>query len=144
MSPAVIRAARQPASAWRHVCLTLVAFALMLKVLVPAGFMVGPPSSGLPFPLVLCTSQGPLVVDGGEALPGHHEGGRAPGGQAHDSPCAFAGHGAGAPPPSDLPVAAIAFVAFREPAPTLAPDVAPGRGLAGPPLPARGPPTLRI
>jgi hypothetical protein len=59
----------------------------------------------------------------------------------HDGPCVFAGHGAAAAAPSPFSVAAVEFVAYRAEVLAAAPrDLAPGRGLAAPPLPARGPP----
>lgn len=134
---------RQPASPWRHVFWTLAALALALKVLIPPGFMAAA-SNDLPFAIVLCTSQGAVTVAPGEALPddvGQHE---APGAGAHDAPCLFAGHAAAAPPPAagDLALAAaFSYAAAVSPTPE---GLAPGRGLTGPPLPARGPPSLLI
>lgn len=122
------------------------AFALLavaLKVLIPAGFMTASqPTNGLPFALVLCTGQGPQVVEPGDAL-GLKD--KAPADKpAHDAPCPFAGHGAAAPAPGALAVAKIEFVAFKPAQPARAVHLVPGRGLAAPPLPARGPPSLLI
>lgn len=140
----MIRAARQPTGLLRHVFLTLAVLAVALKVMIPAGFMAGPSTNDLPFALVLCTSQGAMVVSSGDALPGHSDHDKAPADAAHDSPCAFAGHGIAAAPPVLADAGAVAFIAYDfKPAPA-APDLAPGRGLTGPPLPARGPPTRLI
>jgi hypothetical protein len=127
----------------RGAFLALAILALALKVMVPAGFMTqAEPKNGLPFALVLCTGQGPLVVQPGDLLD-HHD--KAPAEKpAHDTPCPFAGQGAAVTPPSTLAVAKVEFVAYRPMAVARAVDPAPGRGLAAPPLPARGPPSLLI
>ena len=123
--------------------MTLAAIALALQVMVPPGQMVGPPTNTLPFDLVLCTGQGAVVISPGEALsngPDH----KAPSKRAHDSPCIFAGHGVGAPPPTWIDVGLAELVAYEHRPPVEIADMAPGRGLIGPPLPARGPPGFLI
>ena len=124
--------------------MVLAALALAIKVMIPAGFMSAPPSSDeLPFALVLCTSQGAVTVQPGDlAAPSHDDQGSAD--TAHDSPCAFAGHGAGAPPPNLLDARSVEFIAYRAPAAAQIVHMAPGRGLSAPPLPARGPPIRLI
>lgn len=125
--------------------MTLAALAVALKVLIPAGFMTAPdPRNGLPFALVLCTGEGAKVVQPGEALGGHHDKDGDAGKASHDAPCPFAGHGAAAPPPSPFATAKITFVAYAPMAPARVTYLAPGRGLAAPPLPARGPPSQLI
>jgi hypothetical protein len=124
----------------RHVWLTLAALAVMLKVLIPAGFMPGP-VTGANFPLVLCTGHGVVATNMAEV-----QGKKAPADKpASDAPCVFAGHGTAAPA-SDL--SPLGFVAFSpEPAAVALPPrdgLAPGRGLAAPPPPSRGPPTILI
>lgn len=121
----------------------LAALALAIKVMIPAGFMTAPPSTDeLPFTLVLCTAQGAVTVQSDDlAAPIHDDQGSGES-AAHDSPCAFAGNGAGAPPPNLLDARTVEFVAYRAPAAVQIIHRAPGRGLAAPPLPARGPPTL--
>lgn len=118
----------------RNVFLTLAALALALKVLLPAGFMVDPAARG--FSMVICTAEGTAVVhqDGAPAGPASK--------QQHDAPCAFAGHGMGAVAPSLAAPMAAAYAAYVAPSPAPLIGLAPGRGLAAPPLPARGPPTL--
>jgi hypothetical protein len=120
----------------RRVFMTLSALAVALKVLLPPGFMAA--QDGAPFPLVICTGEGTTVV--------HQDGAPdAPAGKVgHDSPCAFAGHGAGAAPPSLAAPVAVTFVEHATPAPQALTHLAPGRGLAAPPLPARGPPSLTV
>ena len=140
----MLRRARQPLGAWRHVFLTLAALAIALKVLIPPGFMAAAPSNDLPFAIVLCTGQGAVTVQAGQALPGHGEQDPAPAKGTHDSPCAFSGHGLGAAPPMTRETGRAQFVAYQVLAPSAPPGLAPGRGLAGPPLPARGPPSLLL
>jgi hypothetical protein len=122
----------------RHVFLTLAVLALALKVLIPAGFMPGPAHGA---PLVLCTGHGAVAIDAAD-LAGKKSPANKP---APNAPCAFAGHGAAAAPPDLTPVG----VAIRPPEPILAQPLAtagltPGRGLAAPPPPSRGPPSLQI
>ncbi|MEH0195295.1 DUF2946 family protein [Caulobacter sp. CCNWLY153] len=127
----------------RAVFMTLAALAVALKVLIPAGFMTAPePRNGLPFALVLCTGQGAKVVAPGERLD-HKKGSDE---KPANAPCAFAALGvAMGAPPADLAVAPVEFVAYAaQPQPTRVVHLAPGRGLAAPPLPARGPPSLLI
>lgn len=111
----------------------LAALALLVLIFVPRGFMpsgeTGPPH------LVICTGHGPLVLSTGAGKPA-----KAP---RPEQPCAFAAHGAGAraPTPHPLGGAAIAF-AMSVVAPVG--DATPGRGLAAPPPPSRGPPSIVI
>ncbi len=117
----------------------LAAFAIALKVMIPAGFMARSATNDAPFAIMLCTVQGAVMVQPGETVPGHEDQGEA---ADHESPCAFAGHASAAPAPSLIATETVAFVAYRAIAPRPAVDLAPGRGLAAPPLPARGPPSL--
>lgn len=124
---------------WRHVCLTLAVLAIALKVLVPPGMMVAAePRNDLPFPIVLCTAEGAVSVAPGTPLPNHdsHE----QDAKAKHEPCVFAGHGIGAAAHTPLEIGRVEFVAFERTAPAARPAVVPGRGVSGPPLPARGPP----
>lgn len=125
--------------------MTLAALAVALKVMIPAGFMTAPdPRNGLPFSLVLCTGDGAKVVQPGETLSGQHDKKDDAGKAAHDAPCPFAGHGAAAPPPSAVTTAKVEFFAYAPLEPARVIHLAPGRGLAAPPLPARGPPSQLI
>lgn len=121
--------------------MALAGLALFLKILIPPGYMAAPPKADGPaFALMLCTAQGMVMVDPsdldaqGEPAPGEDNG-------ARHSPCVFAGHGLNAPA-TGLTLGEI--VVFTPPAThglaALA-EVAPGRGLAAPPPPARGPPS---
>lgn len=122
--------------------MTLAAFAIALKVLIPAGFMSAKPTNDLPFAIVLCTAEGKVSIAPGQTLPTHddQDGSKA----NHDSPCVFVGHPVSAPPTPAFALAFASLVAFREAPIRPSTDLAPGRALTGPPLPARGPPTLLI
>ena len=137
------QSAHQLPGVWRHVCLTLAALAVALKVLIPPGFMVGTPSNDLPFAIVLCTAQGAVTVEAGDALPSHGESREEQKG-AHTSPCVFSGHALGALFLELYDSGHAQFAAYKPLFPSARPSLAPGRGLAGPPLPARGPPSLLI
>lgn len=114
--------------------LALAVLAISLRALVPAGYM---PSGGAQGPmLVICTSEGAKVVSG------HDPGVPQDGSQAaHGEHCVFAG-GAVVAPPVVLATAVAAFAPAESLAPAIPRDVVPGRGLAAPPPPATGPPSL--
>lgn len=135
------RSLNRRSETWRHVCLTLAMVAVAMKVLVPAGFMTRATTNDLPFAIVLCTAEGVAMVEPGGVLPGHTDD-RSDQTASHEVPCAFAGHGVSAPAPNLLDIQSVEFMAFQVVAPPSRPDLTPGRGLAAPPLPARGPPTL--
>lgn len=125
--------------------MTLATLAIVMKVMIPPGFMAPTASSNTPpFALVLCTGQGAVTIHRGKTLPGHSDEDKVPAKSGHAAPCAFAGQGAGAAPPADIRVSQAQFIAYRPHVPSTPPSLAPGRGLAGPPLPARGPPSLLI
>ena len=107
----------------------LALLAVWIQALVPAGFMVAPDQSP---GLVICTGYGPLTS--------HGQPGGAPTSN-HDSACVFAGHGLAVAPPlaTLLPTAS---VIEHAPAIARAAPQSPGRGLAAPPPPSRGPPVL--
>jgi len=136
--------ARPSAGAWRHICMMMAVLALALKVLIPPGTMIATPSQGASFPLVLCTGQGPLLIDGA-TLPGAPSAGKEKPAQksSHDAPCLFAGHGAATPIPLPHGFEPVEWVTFDAPPQAAAPSsIAPGRGLAAPPPPPRGPPLV--
>jgi hypothetical protein len=124
--------------------LVLASLALFLKILIPPGYMAAPAEpDGPAFALVLCTAQGMVTLDpadhqdgAGQSAPTDEDG-------ARHNPCVFAGHGLNAPAPDLRAVEIIAFPP-RAAAPFIArADIVPGRGLAAPPPPARGPPILQ-
>jgi hypothetical protein len=139
----VTRTVRPSHGLSRCAFLTLAILALAFKIVVPPGFMAARPTNDLPFAIVLCTGQGTVTVNTGEALPTHGDS-EAPAKSNHESPCAFAGQGVSAPPPALQAIGKVEFVAFAPFAVRTPPSLAPGRGLAAPPLPARGPPSLLI
>jgi hypothetical protein len=136
----------------RHLATLILACALAVRVLIPAGFMLGQTASGAPA-LVLCPGQNELPIsapamhhDMAHMMPGGrvmatHDAGHQNHDPGTDRPCAFAAVGlavdmlisaallAPAPPP--------AFAALLSHAPS-----DPGRGLAAPPPPSTGPPAV--
>ena len=128
----VMTALRTLSPAWRRVCMTLAVLALVIKVAVPAGYMVETTADGAPV-MVLCTAQGAVMVEGYGAP-------ARPSQATHDAPCAFTGHGAAFVATGPLTVGAVEHVAYARLALAPAIEAVPGRGLAAPPLPARGPP----
>lgn len=114
--------------------------AIGLKILIPPGYMAAPPKAEGPgFNLVLCTAQGMIDMTAAaeDPAPADEDDG------AHHSPCIFAGHGVAAAAPSLLGAQPVAFQPVTAARPDLSDAVAPGRGLAAPPPPARGPPHLQ-
>ena len=127
----------------RDAFLALALLAVVLKVMIPAGFMPSAETrNGLPFALVLCTGDGAKIVQPGDALDARHgdKGDKA----GHDAPCPFAAQGAAAPPPSVVAAIDIDLVAYAAPILPPARALAPGRGLAAPPPPPTGPPVVLI
>jgi len=143
MSGAVTASAART-GAWRHVWMTLAVLALAMKVMIPSGFMAAPTQTG-GITLVICTGHGPLKIESEGARQGG-AGKRAPADKpGHDAPCVFAGHGAAAPAPEPVPTEVARLApAPSSAAPAPARDLTPGRGLAAPPPPSRGPPSLLI
>jgi hypothetical protein len=138
MNRAVIRARHRRPGLARRLFPALALLALAVRILVPQGFMVASAEAPSAFPLVICTSQG--VIQAGPLAPLH----KAPDGKtsAHDAPCAFAGH-TPAPAPDLFTAERVSFAAdHAAPSTPVRRDLAPGRGLTAPPLPARGPPQL--
>ena len=124
-------------TAWRGAFLTLAFLALAIKVAVPSGFMIAAPAPGqglgAAFNLVICTGHGPMTVGQPD-----HKGGENK--SRSDAPCAFAGHAAPPVPSLGATLIGSAYVQTAEIALPRA-DLTPGRGLAAPPPPSRGPPT---
>lgn len=122
----------------RDAFLVLATLAIALKIMIPTGFMPdADQGAGLPFAVVLCTSDGMKVVD---QLPTSHQADEHGGKSAHDAPCPFATQGAVTPPPAMSAIAEAQRVAYVEPLTPLARVVSPGRGLAAPPPLPTGPP----
>lgn len=114
--------------------LCLVAFALVLRALIPAGFM---PVPGQGFAITLCTGMGAVSawVDGNGNV---HKG--EPSGSLPDHPCTFAAFSAALDlprPGGSLLVPAVTTAVLLVENRTA---VVIGRGLAAPPPPPTGPP----
>ena len=136
---------------YRGVAVMLVACALLVRMLVPSGFMIAPGATGLPT-VIACPGQDPVtpmapmtMAPMTGAMPGmaghdmHHKGGEHD--KSADHPCAFAAANAAVDLTAAVhPVAPKAVAAF---APTQFHTFArPGLGLAAPPPPKTGPPIL--
>ncbi|WP_374575406.1 hypothetical protein [Phenylobacterium sp.] len=125
--------------------LVLVALALLVRIVVPGGYMAAATANGAPA-IVICTGHGPLqvAVDAhgvthNAPLDDNQPNKSDPSGDHH--PCAFAG----AATPLEAPLLALAAApAVAEAAlVTLLPaHQRPGLGLAAPPPPTTGPPAL--
>lgn len=121
----------------RDCAFALVILALLVRILVPAGWM---PSADGSRTITLCTGMGvqqiSIAADGSL-----HD--KAPAAPQRDHPCAFAGIAT----PLDLAVdpatALIGALPVAAIQPVLIGIVAVGRGLAAPPPPQTGPPHLR-
>lgn len=109
--------------------------ALLLRLLVPAGYM---PVEGRGFAVTLCTGMG--RVEAWMDASGHiHK--KKPDDAKGEHPCIFAGHAAAIDMPR-LPVATMAPMAAAQVVAGLPRwTVAIGRGLAAPPPPPTGPPS---
>lgn len=104
--------------------------AMILRALLPAGFMLEPGSGKI----VICTGKGPLErpADDHAKKPL----------STPDGPCLFAGHANAAPLPAPALIAFVAFPIRIETHLGRSETIAPGRGLAAPPPLAHAPPTL--
>jgi hypothetical protein len=135
----------------RHVAVCVAMVAVMLRALIPAGFMLAPTGDAQAggIPIVLCTEQGHItaVVTGdGSIIEPDAAGGDGPSDQdrgvdSYDS-CLFAHAQTGASLPQaprvDQTRAAIPDTAVNQ----FVADLVPWRGLAAPPPPATAPPSL--
>ena len=108
--------------------LILALMALLIKVIVPPGFMVGGNQTGA---LQICT--------GHESAPAGDDGSPDKTNK-HEAPCAFAGHALGFSPPVFDGASFVQPLSYALILTGLAMDLLPGRGLAAPPPPAHAPP----
>jgi hypothetical protein len=121
----------------------LTLLALAVRFAIPAGIMLEKPVEDGDLPaLVLCTSAGMITVKAdGFGIPGKTDPARHDDSGTSGEPCVFAAVAAHAAPPApavlDLPAPVAA------PAPLwVVVQQRPGEGLAAPPPPATGPPSL--
>jgi len=142
----MIEALRSRPGRPRTIALAILACALALRLLIPAGWMPIADAQGMH--LVLCSGSGPLEPATSHAMPammGMHHGGHAQHDHHHhgmpDHPCAFAGLGLAMAEPV-LPLLALAPIALETLVAPMPAAVSIGRGLAAPPPPPTGPPTL--
>lgn len=120
--------------------------ALLVRVLVPAGYMVA--EAGTPegryLVVQMCDAHGGpaqvIDLDTGKVVEKSKQPGK-PEGQGESSSCVFA---MAAPMASPPPILAepVVFGKTVDADPLSKPAVAPGRGIAAPPPPATGPPSL--
>lgn len=124
----------------RAAILAVLALALLGRLAVPAGWM--PVTDAYGTRLTICTGMGPLDAPQHTmpGMAGHH----APGEHKQDygdHVCPFAGAALALTEPT-LPTLDLPPIAVHDLAPLLHIAVAIGRGLAAPPPPATGPPSL--
>jgi hypothetical protein len=121
----------------RSVFLTLAMLALVLRVLVPQGFMVADQAAGPG--LVICTGHGPLTLVSGDHGAKAPE--RKPVGQ---TACVFAGANTPPQPSPAAPVHQPLTLVLAAPLDLRRPDDRPVRGLTAPPPPSHAPPSVLI
>jgi len=122
----------------QHIPLALIAFAMLLRVIVPAGWMPTTDADGA-IRISICTGMGPetAYIDRDGKL--HKE---APSGTHHDpQPCGFGVLALGLIDPP-LPTLLLPFVAATTVELATSQTVSIGHGLAAPPPPSTGPPSL--
>jgi hypothetical protein len=131
-----MRAARKFATPTLRPAALLAILAILLRAAIPGGFMLSTAKAGSMPDIVICTAHG-LATIPGDADPASTDDGA----KQQDATCAFTATAA----------VTIAPVLFEVAAPTYADtvllhravaDQRPGRGLAAPPPPAQGPPSL--
>ena len=125
--------------AWASLCADgrralsgLALLAVLLNVLAPPGFMLSPAESGMA--LVICTGHGAIAVADHQPTP------KSPSSKP-DTLCPFSGLVLIEPPPFTAPQV-IGPAPWGTSLPERSADLVPGRGLAAPPPPSRGPPTI--
>ena len=115
---------------WRRGFVILALIALLIKVIVPPGFMVG---SHHGQSLQICT---------GHEAPSNGDDGSQDKSAKHDAPCAFAGHALSFSPPIFDGIPFVQIIAYVLKSSAARQDLVPGRGLAAPPPPAHAPPEI--
>ena len=114
--------------------------ALVVRAIVPAGYMLAPARQGELLAITLCSGHGPVeaLIDLNTGALVEHQKKAPEKSAASDAPCVFAAVPALAAPEAPFTLA-VRFIAISA-APSRLAEVAPGRGLAAPPPWATGPP----
>jgi hypothetical protein len=118
----------------RRVMTALAFLALAFAVVVPPGFMPASHADGRGFAIVICTGHGPLQLDRSS----DHK--APPGKSKASAACPFAANVT--PPLAPAFAVAVRPAVFGVVTSAAASHRAPGLGLAAPPPPATGPPSL--
>jgi hypothetical protein len=125
-----------------RLAITMAMLAVMIRVLVPAGFMVAPGSEAGGSRIVICSPQGAVEVlidsSGNRVKPPADDHGKS---KVGEHPCAFATV-ATATLTSDLVMESAAVIYAGPDSASSSPAQRPGLGLAAPPPPKTGPPIL--
>ncbi|MES1202689.1 MAG: hypothetical protein ABUS57_14730 [Pseudomonadota bacterium] len=118
----------------------LALLAMIVRAIVPAGYMLAPARQGELLAITLCSGHGPVeaLIDLNTGALVEHQKKAPEKSAASDAPCVFAAVPALAAPEAPFTLA-VSFIATRA-APSSLADIAPGRGLAAPPPWATGPP----
>ena len=135
---------RRPSGIFGSAGLLVAVLALIMRIAVPAGTMVSADlaGTGLP-PLVICTGNGAMTVAvdaAGQPVGGDHQNNPGPS-DSGDHACAFAAAAMTFAPPVLAEIAMPAAGDAAAPAP-LPISQRPGLGLAAPPPPTTGPPSI--
>jgi hypothetical protein len=112
----------------------LAILAILLRASIPGGFMLSSAKAGSLPALVICTAQGLMT------LADHPDPGKIDDGK-QDGACAFAATSGPSIAPAPVVIAAPGYEAEAT-ADRIAADQRPGRGLAAPPPPTTGPPSI--
>ncbi len=126
-----------------RVFVTLTVLALAVRFAMPAGIMLQKPAEDGEMPaLVICSSAGMITIKAdGYGIPGKTDPAKQQDHGKSGEPCVFAAMAVTAAVPAPIVLDAVAPVAT--PAPFWAAvQQRPGEGLAAPPPPATGPPSL--
>lgn len=120
---------------WHQFAVLSATLALVFRVAVPTGFMIGGGSAGPT--IVICSGTGPMTITM-PGLPANHDGKS----DKAEHSCVFAAAHVAAPAPVPTGDALVLRAAPAAPM-GFSGDLRPGLGLAAPPPPKTGPPTLR-
>jgi hypothetical protein len=118
----------------------LALLAMIVRAILPAGYMLAPARQGELLAITLCSGHGPVeaLIDLNTGALVEHQKKAPEKSAASDAPCVFAAVPALAAPEAPFTLA-VRFIAISA-APSRLAEVAPGRGLAAPPPWATGPP----